>query len=484
MRVAQPVAIIVALVSLVALPASAVSTVVPSWRPSQVAQLPAGASGLVQGYLPVLSCPSTGNCTVIGLYDDGQGHTQGLALNQVGNSWLSPTTIVSPVGASSTPEVTPYGLSCATAGNCVAVGTYQVSALDTQGFIASEVAGRWRNATQAAMPSNALAQGQSVQLRSVVCSSAGNCSATGSYLDNTKPLAATQGLVMSEVNNVWSSAQEVQLPADTNANPNTALTQIACGSAGNCSATGSYLDANNVQHGLLVNEVAGAWQPAAALEPPADASTFAHAQVSSITCTGALSCTAIGTYFDVHGASQGFTVREVSGRWQYAITMRMPSDEATNPHVFFYGFAGITCVNATNCATGGQYRDSTGDYEGFFINEVNGIWSSATTLLLPPGSLMAGKNGGVVAVSCRSLGNCSAGAAYLDATNTYQALIINEVNGIWRTGIEVVLPGGATGIGIAGGVYSVVCHADNHCSAEGSYLSSPTTYQGFVLQTN
>ena len=55
------------------------------------------------------------------------------------------------------------------------------------------------------------------------------------------------------------------------------------------------------------------------------------------------------------------------------------------------------------------------------------MWRPATEMKLPSGALMAGKNGGVVAVSCRSAGNCSAGAAYVDADEPLPGLVVNEV---------------------------------------------------------
>jgi len=70
-----------------------------------------------------------------------------------------------------------------------------------------------------------------------------------------------------------------------------------------------------------------------------------------------------------------------------------------------------------NCSAGGQYLVGTSTYEGFFINEVKGTWQSATEMALPAERRWPGENGGVVAVSCRSAGNCSAGAAYLDASS-------------------------------------------------------------------
>ena len=86
-------------------------------------------------------------------------------------------------------------------------------------------------------------------------------------------------------------------------------------------------------------------------------------------------------------------------------------------------------------------------------------------------------------MSCRSVGNCSAGGAYLDGTNNYQALIVNEVDGVWQTGRRVLLPDGASTIGVDGGVYGLVCHASGPCTAIGSYLKTSTSYQGFTVTT-
>jgi len=91
---------------------------------------------------------------------------------------------------------------------------------------------------------------------------------------------------------------------------------------------------------------------------------------------------------------------------------------------------------------GGQYLVGTSTYEGFFINEVKGTWQSATEMALPrerrwPGEMAASSR-------CRAArpANCSAGAAYLDASSEYQALVINEVGGQWEAGLKITLPTG------------------------------------------
>ncbi len=105
-------------------------------------------------------------------------------------------------------------------------------------------------------------------------------------------------------------------------------------------------------------------------------------------------------------------------------------------------------------------------------------------MAMPAGAQMAGKNGGVVAVSCRSAGNCSAGAAYLDGSSAYQALVVNEVAGQWRTGQKITLPTGNNTVGVDGGVYGLICHPTGPCTATGSYLKTLTNYAGFTVTTS
>jgi hypothetical protein len=291
------------------------------------------------------------------------------------------------------------------------------------------------------------------------------------------------GYAVNEVDGVWRDATQITLPLGANANPMVTLGQVACASVGNCSAVGSYIDANSVTHGLIDNEVAGKWLPATSLVLPGDASAYPVASLSSLACSPADNCAAIGTYENANGQAQGIAVTETSGTWGRAVALKMPVGAAANPHVFLYGYGGISCRTATNCSAGGQYRDSRGDYQGFLVNEVHGVWRDATSLALPGGAQQSGKNGGVVGVSCAAPGDCSAGAAYLDASGNYQALVVNEVAGKWRTGVKITLPLGATSVGVDGGVYGVICQKSGACVATGSFLKGTTAYQGFTLAT-
>jgi hypothetical protein len=407
-----------------------------------------------------------------------------LVLSEVKGVWKTPTRLIPPSQADSDPSLTINSLSCATPGNCAAVGSFEDKKSNGQSFIADEVRGVWGHAQEVTLPTATPATVQNSEIHSVDCWSPGNCSAIGSYLDDNQPTGYAQGFEIDEVRGVWGRSQETKMPADANVNPYVDINQVACAHAGNCVAVGSYINRNNATEALLIPEVRGVWKSATAVVLPGDASAYPSASLSEVTCVSAGNCTALGTFTNAAGDVEGMTVTETNATWARALTMVMPSGAATNPHAFFYGYGGLACASIGNCSAGGQYLVGTSSYEGFFINEVKGTWQAATEMAMPAGAEMAGRNGGVVAVSCRTAGNCSAGAAYLDGSGAYQALVVNEIAGQWRTGQKVTLPTGNNTVGIDGGVYGLICHATGPCTATGSYLKTLTNYEGFTVTTS
>jgi hypothetical protein len=482
MKFVRTAFVVGAVASALGVPAGA--SAAPSWAPARTAALPSGATGLPQGYLPALACASVGNCVASGDYTNAAGDSVAVMLNEVNGVWRSPVTLTPPSGAAATADATVFSVACGAPGYCSVVGNYEDKSGNSLGFVANEVAGAWRDAVEAALPANALSSGQNAQLRSVACPKANYCTAVGTYSAKSTSLGQTEGLVIDEVAGTWRHGSEVHLPGGTNANPFVLLNQVACATAGNCSAVGSYIDDNGATHGLLVSERATNWSAGLSLVLPGNASAYPNASLSSIACTSASGCTAIGTYDNAAGDVDGLAVAESNGAWHRAVALVMPSGASSNPHTFLYGYGGISCPTAEDCSAGGQYTDTSNKYQGFLVDEVNGAWQTATELKLPAGAQEAGKNGGVVAVSCVSVGNCSAGAAYLDGSGDYQALVVNRVSGTWQTGTKVALPAGATSVGIAGGVYGLICETVNQCTATGSYLRSATVYEGFTLATN
>jgi len=472
---------VAAVVSLaMTLPAFAIAS--PTWTTARQVALPTGATGIPDGFFSSLTCTSPGDCEAAGSYSNGGGQILGLIANESSGRWTAPVSLEAPAGAAGNQGVTVYGVSCGVAGNCAAVGSYENGHGDTVAFVDNERGAHWLRAKALPLPVNALVRRQNALVRSVSCSSANTCSAIGTYQDNNPVGTRTQGFVANERNGIWSRARQISLPA-SNFNPFVSLSQIACSSSADCVGVGSFINSNDVTEALVVNEVGGVWHRAQALTLPTTASRFADASVTEVTCLKDSSCAAFGTFNATSGATEAMSASESGGVWATASALAMPTNAATNPHVFLFGFGGIACATTDNCSVGGQYKDSTGDYQGFLENEANGVWSPATEVTLPTNGNSGGQNGGIVAISCPSLGACQASGSYLDSSGNYQAVVFSETDGVWQRGTEVTLPSGAGSVGVDGGIYAINCTSATSCVGVGSYLQGTNTYEGFTLDS-
>jgi hypothetical protein len=114
-----------------------------------------------------------------------------------------------------------------------------------------------------------------VQLQALSCASTGNCSAIGGYDDG---LGDSQGLLVTEVHGKWQSAVEAQAPAGAAVDPfkladGAGLADISCPAAGDCTAIGRYTDSRHSDHGVLFSELHGRWSQGVRLQPPVNAVT-------------------------------------------------------------------------------------------------------------------------------------------------------------------------------------------------------------------
>jgi hypothetical protein len=366
-------------------------------------------------------------------------------------------------------------VSCASAGNCSAGGFYKNGPLLQQAFVVSKVNGSWHTAIE--VPGTAtLNKGGGAAVSSISCASAGNCSAGGSYEDSKE---RGQAFVVSKVNGTWHTALQVPGTAVTSQIGQAQVLSVSCASAGNCSAGGFYgyvKDSVWRHYAFVVNEVNGTWHTATKVPGLATLSTGVDAQVSSVSCGSAGNCSASGYYAQRSGALQAFVVNEVNGTWHTAIEV---PGTATLNNGGYTGINSVSCASAGNCSAGGYYRDGALHIQAFVVSEVNGTWHTAIEV---PGTATLNKDGDtrVLSMSCGSAGNCGAGGFYIDYYGHWQAFVVSEVNGTWHTAIEV--PGTATlNKGWHAQVNSVSCGAAGNCSAGGVYTDNSQHWQAFVV---
>lgn len=265
----------------------------------------------------LISCPGRRDCTATGSYENHGYDTVGLLMTERRGVWMRPVQPALPSNANvgQSPLIGLSALSCPSAGNCTVVGGYFDSQRNQDGVILRERNGRWRRGIQAPLPSNAgpnpqHGDGPEMPLRSVSCASSRDCAAVGFYRDKGGNMRV---LLLSERAGKWTPS-EPQYPADAAGGVDPGgLSAVACTSPGNCVAAGGYVTGTN-QDGtyrgkpLLVYERQGAWRPGVGVALPADATSAGAAGLTSVVCPPAGACLAVGSYTDKAGNQQGLLV--------------------------------------------------------------------------------------------------------------------------------------------------------------------------------
>jgi hypothetical protein len=440
----------------------------PAWGTAEevpgTAALNSGGNAQVTG----VSCGSDGNCGVIGNYavNHGSHPARPFVGSEANGTWrtvrqMPGTTALSPGG------ITISAVSCASAGNCSAGGSYLLPDNDIGVFVVSEVNGTWGTAEE--VPGTSSLNSGRGAITSVSCASAGNCTAGGQDFDSS----GYDAFLVSETNGTWGTAEEVPGLAALNQGL-ASITSVSCPTARNCTAGGYYYDSSDRSQSFVVSETNGTWGTAEEVPGTAALNQGGDASITSVSCTSAGNCSAGGSYGIAFNEQQAFVVSEVHGTWGTA--EKVPGTAAFNASTLA-SITSLSCASTGNCSAGGYYSDSSGFEQAFVVNQVNGTWDTAEEV---PGTAALNQgSGSTTTVTCPSAGNCSAGGNYNDGT-AFQAFVVSETNGTWGTAEEV--PGtAALNQGGNASLTSVSCASTGNCGAGGYYTDSSGHQQAFVV---
>jgi uncharacterized protein YunC (DUF1805 family) len=199
-------------------------------------------------WITSVSCGAAGNCSAGGSYHDSSGDQQVFVVSQVNGTWHTAMEVPGTDTLNTGGAADVYSVSCGSAGDCSVGGSYFADY--RHAFVVSEVNGTWHTAIEVPGTST-LNQGRNAYLISVSCASAGNCSAGGTYTDSSKRM---QAFVVSEVNGTWRAAVEVPGTAALNTGGNAFVNSVSCASAGKCSAGGGYTGSSGHRQAFVVTE--------------------------------------------------------------------------------------------------------------------------------------------------------------------------------------------------------------------------------------
>jgi hypothetical protein len=326
------------------------------WKATR-APLPSGAATGSMTGLSGVACPSARKCVAVGQYNDSSGDYQGLLLTQHRRSWTAITAPV-PAHAAANSGAAITAITCPSARRCVAVGYWIDSRGNSHLFLLTMRGSSW-TAARAPLPAGARADlGAGISV--LACPSPTACTAVGVYNDSW----GNSHLFLLTMRGTSWTAATAPLPPGAPTSPYIYIEGIACASATACVVAGWYGDAKfppGGNHGLLLTRHGSSWSATTAPLPAGI--TARYTSITGVACHPATPCIAGGSYADYAGHGRGLLLTR--HRWSWTATRApVPSDAATNPDG---SITEIACPSATACTAIGSYTDSSGNSQGLLL---------------------------------------------------------------------------------------------------------------------
>jgi hypothetical protein len=299
-----------------------------------------------------VSCTAASACTAVGSFTDSAGRGT-LIERWNGSAWT----------IQSSPAIAGFldGVSCSSANACTAVGGASTGA---------PLAERWDGASWTVQSVPNLSGNRTTAFYDVSCASASSCVAVGSTED--RDTHERTPLVEHWNGSTWT-IQNVPLPPHPLSLNVAYFNGVSCTSPTACVAVGLYFDTSFIRAPLVERWNGTSWTIDSTPTPP-----VGHGQLSSVSCTAANACMAVGFQTDSEEGAR----TALAERWDGSSWTITPVSNS-------FGLDDVSCSSPSACtATNMQRWNGTS-------------WTAQTTPSLPGPYSLGG-------VSCSSSTACTA----------------------------------------------------------------------------
>ena len=339
------------------------------------------------GYLNAVTCTSASNCWAVGYYFPSQ-RTQTLIEHWNGTSW---SIIISP-NTSSTQSNYLYGMTCASASDCWAVGYY----FPENGLPSQTLVEHW-NGSSWTIVTSPNSSATSNYLAGVTCSSASGCWAVGHYNDGSN----SQTLIERWNGISWS----IVTSPNTSGTTKNELFGLICASASECWAVGYYFKSNSAP---LIEQWNGtSWTIVSAPQVYRD-------ELHGVACASASECWSAGSWTYFSGAQD--YINTLIEQWNGTSWARVDS-----PNVHLQNsLNGVTCASASDCWAVGYYNVGThgvGPHQTVIEH-----WNGTSWSIVTSANAGSAQDNVLNNVKCSSASDCWA-VGYYDNGSNSQTLI-------------------------------------------------------------
>jgi hypothetical protein len=308
---------------------------------------------------------------------------------------------------------------------------------------------RWDGSGWSVLPSAAPSGATSSQLNAVSCADAMNCVAVGSYSDSN--------FLNWPFAESWdgSSWAVVSVPTPTGGSF-AGLSGVSCTGASSCVAVGSFTNRRSRTVPLTEFWNGTAWSVHGSPHPAGATSSG----LAAVSCASASACMAAGSYVNAASLGVPFTEWWNGSAWSVVAS---PSPAGAQGGYL----AGVSCPTASSCEAVGSYFDSS-----FTAVTLAESWDGTSWTLVASPTPTDSPSSALSAVSCASASNCLAvGHSYSPSFAGKDDTLAESWNGTSWT--AVASPSPSTSSGLSG----VSCAAVASCMAVGSFFNSANDYQ-------
>lgn len=432
-------------------------------------------------YVVSMSCVALGDCTIVGSYwTSSISVFQGYVAWSTNGAWSNQAIEFDPGVENSSPVTMPTDVSCASVGNCAAVGYFVDSAGDTQAFVMNRTSGTWARAQPVQFDAGAQSSPPVATLMAVSCFAGGRCVAVGYF---SPAAGGFDPFVVESVGGVWGRGQPIDItPGVLTATHNAQLESLSCTSPTACTATGNLVSADGMEP-FTVSSVGGVWGQGAPVQFDAGVQSSSHfASARSVSCASAGNCTVVGYFTDPSNEWGAYAASSVGGTWSTASPIMFPKGSQGSPARA--EFNDVFCVSAGECTAVGRYLDPTNHYLAFTARSVAGVWRGAEAIRYPPGTESATPTDSASAVFCVSAGECTAVGSHFNASYAYEGFVVSSVGGVWQTAALPVFRAGTTSTPPSDGIGKVFCVSVDRCIVAGTFVNSGGHANPFVVESH
>ena len=226
------------------------------------------------------------------------------------------------------------------------------------------------------------------------------------------------------------------------------------------------------------------WGPVETLIFPSGSQTptTPDSAIMDVACATDDLCIAAGFFKNADDEEQAFTAVLTNGVWSTATPVVI--DDALQAPDKNAKFQHVSCGSETSCTAVGRFKNSDNGFSLMSQTYSAGTWNDPETISVVDVGQAANSQATATALSCTTATECSVAGYFYNEDGNQDLLVVNMVDGVWQTGERPLFADGLTDNSLEVETTSLACSSAGNCHAGGQFYSADGTYEAFIISSD